>query len=162
MSKAGLALQQKIRNTQVLELVLQGKSFREIADEMGITRQRAYDIYKIGLEATKVPDHTLQEWRQVVSSRLDYWLTKLAILIDAGDYRAIMAAVRIEERRAKMLGIDKPLKIDVTHHIPALDPEEAGKRQRARLAGAGFVRLVTQPPLLEAPADYEVVEDGAQ
>lgn len=46
------------------------------------------------------------EMVELESDRLDYYLFQLDASIRKGDPRAIMAAVRVSERRAKLLGLD--------------------------------------------------------
>jgi hypothetical protein len=72
------------------------------------------------------------------------------------------AIARVEDRRAKMLGIDKPAKLDITHHIPALDPEEAAQRHRERLREARFPRMETGIPIAVLPPPEESNGDSDQ
>ena len=145
------------KRTQAFNLVVQGLSFRQVADELGISRSTAFRYFNEVMKDLKVPEEKLKEWRILVAHRLDMAeapLLKAVAKHNSGkttlsirDLTDIARAVaRIEQRRARMLGIDKPSKIDITHHIPALDPEAAAQRQRQRLKTAQFPELRTEIP----------------
>ena len=61
----------------------------------------------------------------------------------AGKYGAIERLMQVLERRAKLLGLDAPVKVDIEHRIRAiaaeagLDPEEA-VREAQRIVSAGI------------------------
>ena len=50
-------------------------------------------------------------------ARLDAMLSALDDKIEAGDTKAIGTALRIMDRRAKYLGLDGPIKIDMRQRI---------------------------------------------
>lgn len=163
MSKTNINQIEATNNQRrAFELVAEGKSFRQVADEMHISRSYAYQLFRKALDELKPDESKVTEWRILLSHRLDIMLQPLMAIIQNPESKAdalaeaVRAAIRIEDRRARMLGIDKPAKIDVTHHIPALDPEEAAKRQRRRLQEEGFIKLNTRPPVALLPKVRDV------
>lgn len=147
---------------RVFDLVVAGNNFRQAGDEVGISRATASRYYDKAMLEYKVPDIQVQEWRIMLSNRFDSMIKPLmkAILDEKTPLRdiaeAVRAVTRVEQRRARMLGLDKPTKIDVTLNVPALDPPEAAKRQRKRLEDAGFLGLSTAPPKgITGPRDVE-------
>lgn len=144
---------------QAFELLInEALTFTEIADRLEVTRAEVVRLVKGVLDTVKASDSDVREYRIIVNQRLDYWLSKLAKGIKRGDRDAILTAIRIEERRAKLLGLDKPTKIDITHHLPTRDPQEAARRQRERLNRDGFLKLTTSPPSYLLPAPKEGVD----
>lgn len=162
------------RQTRAFDLVVQGLSFREVADDLNISRGTAHKYFREVLSTLKVSEDKIKEWRILVSARLDYTIapmlqalaqhnlhlategddgTRLSVR-DLGDIAR--AVTRVEDRRAKMLGIDKPQKLDITHNIPALDPENAAQRIAALLREAQFPRMTTGIPPAMLPAPREV------
>jgi hypothetical protein len=46
--------------------------------------------------------------------RLDWWLARLETEIDTDPIRAIPVAVKVSERRARLLGLDEPVRVEGT------------------------------------------------
>lgn len=98
---------------QALQLRKQGVSYAEIARQVG---------YRSGSGAhaavRKALKKTLQEpaddLRKMENERLDAMLSALWDKIEKGDPQAIMAGIKISERRAKLNGLDEPAEVDVT------------------------------------------------
>jgi predicted class III extradiol MEMO1 family dioxygenase len=51
--------------------------------------------------------------RRIEEERLDLWLQKLEKKIELGGEKAIEIALRIQERRAKLRGLDAPKRLDI-------------------------------------------------
>lgn len=103
------------RNEQmrkVYEMRLAGKTHKEIADEMCIATGTVHGWIKKELERS-APE-AREEVRQLEVERLDFMYTKLHPRIEKGDEKAINSALRIMDRRAKLLGLDMPAQIEVT------------------------------------------------
>ena len=98
--------------TECLQLRLEGKSFRAIADLTGIALSTVYARIEdaIALEVNPRADRL----RAIECERLDLYLDRLRPRIDKGDDKAIGAAIRISERRAKLLGLDMPQRIEAS------------------------------------------------
>lgn len=95
---------------QALQMVKAGYTLAEIAKKLGYAgKQGASEIIKTALQQlVHVP---AEEVRQLQLARLDLWLTKLEKKINKGDPKAIQTALRIEERRARLMGLDAPVKV---------------------------------------------------
>lgn len=98
------------KKAKALELVKQGYRLPEIAQKLGYAgKQGASELIKSALaELVSAP---AEEVRQIQVARLDLWLTKLEKKINKGDLKAIQTALKIEERRARLLGLDAPVSI---------------------------------------------------
>jgi hypothetical protein len=74
--------------------------------------------------------HDTEAMRRQELERLDDYLFRLASKIQSGDVKAIAQAVKISERRCKMLGLDAPIQVQVedlvnqelTAFIDSLEP----------------------------------------
>ena len=93
-----------------LDLVKQGYNLPQIAQKLGYAgKQGAGELIKAALKQLVVVP--AEEVRQIQLARLDHWLTKLEKKIDKGDIKAIQTALKIEERRARLQGLDAPVKV---------------------------------------------------
>lgn len=90
---------------QVLTLRKQGWSYAAIGEALGFTAQRAYAVLTEALnELIKEPT---QQMFDLEIERLDSMLTAVFEAAEQGDAKAIEMSLRIMERRAKLLGLDK-------------------------------------------------------
>lgn len=96
------------------ELRLTGMSIRAIAAETGLSVGTVHSRIESEIAARVLP--VADEVRKMELDRLDRWLTKLDAQIqdDRSVARNVEVAVKVAERRAKLLGIDAPEKIDAT------------------------------------------------
>lgn len=111
------------RERKALAAALSGKSFDDIATEVGYSnRGTAWRAVQRALKRTIQP--AADEYRAIELMRLDGLLLALwprAIGSPASedqeatapDYQAIDRVLKIAERRAKLLGLDAPVKVDV-------------------------------------------------
>lgn len=137
------------RRAEVIRLKRQGRSFESIGEHLGITRQRAHQIYKAALD--EIPAQEVNEYRAEQAERLDEMLRKAYEVLerkhitvsngkviyldeepledDAPTLMAIKTVLQIEERRAKLLGLDTPVKqqiggeVQVTYSFEGVDVE---------------------------------------
>lgn len=94
-----------IREQQVLQLRTQGMEFDAIARQVGYTdRGAAYKAYKRAL--ARIPKPQAEEEIQNQLMRLNAAIKALWTKIQAGDTWAIEKMVALEDRRAKLLGLD--------------------------------------------------------
>lgn len=152
------------RRAKVIEMRRARKTFDEIGTELGITRQRAFTIYREALAA--IPAAQLDEHRAEELQQLDYLSSKafevlerrhvtvsngrVIYLDDEADpleddgpvLDAIKTLLRIQERKAKLLGLDAPAR----HEVMTLDSLDA---QIAELTSA----LAGGVEVAEAAAD---------
>jgi hypothetical protein len=108
-------LQAREREIKALDLRKRGKSYNEIGIELGMTDAAAYQMVMRVLEAY---DHDIREnvpcVRQIELKRLDQYIVALQKRINTGDPKAILVALKVSERRAKLMGLDAPLKVAAT------------------------------------------------
>ena len=98
------------KETQVVKLRREGMTWDEIAIVAGYaSKAGAYTAYKRA--STRVVEEDIKELRQLGQERLDTALKAIWPDVLAGDIPAINTLIRLEERRAKLYGLDMPTKI---------------------------------------------------
>jgi hypothetical protein len=124
------------KERQVLELRLQGYTFDVIAEHVGYASPgSAHNAYKRGLMRTL--QEPSQELRDLEIARLDRLMNGVWEKALLGDVPAVNAVLKILERRAKMLGLDAPAKIqaEVTNYEGGTDIDREVARLAQILAG---------------------------
>ena len=98
------------RQLQALELRKAGASYEAIAERLGYAdRSGAYRAVKAALTLTL--REPAEELRSLEAERLDGMLLPLWRRVQAGDEKAIDRALHIMERRARLLGLDAPTRL---------------------------------------------------
>lgn len=138
-------IEAKIKAAAALEARKEGKTFAVIAEECGYNSpQAAHDAVKRALDAIiREPGDSL---RSLELERLDTLWQIQYLNAQAGDVQAMAACMKIMERRARLLGLDAPIKTDNKTEVSGKDgvlvigqtmtPEEwelAAKEQQAAL-----------------------------
>ena len=122
------------RDAEIMNLRRRGRTLQTIANEFGISRQRVHTIIKERL--AEIPVESVQHYRSQALEVLDNLLEKANAVLEAQhlkfhegvaithdgvpvtDNGPVLAAVatilRIEERRAKLLGLDSPIKTEIS------------------------------------------------
>lgn len=101
------------RRAKVMELRKQGLSFRAIAAQVRsdcgtVCRDVAAEM----AELKTLTHQAAEDARAIELARLDrLWHMLERHGLKHGDHRAVIAAVRISDRRAKLLGLDAPTKL---------------------------------------------------
>lgn len=131
------------RRAQAIELRRQGKSYREIAAELGINVATAFsDVKAYFAEVVSLSKESIMEVRELELARLDRYLVALERHIDGDricmgcgrpDVRAIEAAVKVGKSRREILGVDAPTKIQP---LAPIQPGEDPATVRAKLVAA--------------------------
>lgn len=97
------------RQIRALELRKSGVSYEDIARELGYRgRDGAHRAVSAALKRTL--QEPADELRRLESERLDAMLFAIAPLVRRGNLEAIDRALKIMERRAKLLGLDAPIR----------------------------------------------------
>jgi hypothetical protein len=100
-------VQAHARQLQALELRKAGATYQAIAEQLGYAHAKG--AYKAVASALKL---TLREpadgLRELEVARLDAMLLALWRRVQSGDEKAVDRALRIMERRARLLGLDAP------------------------------------------------------
>lgn len=101
------------REAEVLKLRRDGLTFDAIAKRLQYASAAgAYNAFKRAMDRTI--QHPADELRRLEIERLDYMLDCLGPAIAAGRGYAIEKALMIQDRRARLLGLDAPTKHQVT------------------------------------------------
>lgn len=118
------------RAHQALELRKSGLSYLDVGKAIGRSESQAWKIVQAALR--ELPRENAEELRALESARLDE-LTRLSTIgTKLGDPQAISAAVRVSERRSKLLGLDAPSKHELSGEVATGDFEAF----RARLVAS--------------------------
>jgi hypothetical protein len=100
------------RTAKALDLRIAGASYRQIARQLDIADATAYaDIQEELGRLDALNGQKAERLRDLEARRLDQLTIALQPGIESGDPRAILAAVRIMERRARLFGLDAPQKV---------------------------------------------------
>ena len=127
------------KEAQVLSLRRLGATFDAIAKQLGYaSASGAYNAYRRA--CLKIIYEEVEETRKMEMDRLDNAQTRIMNAVNNGDIPAINALLRIMERRAKLLGLDMPIKqqVEVTYFdTSTIDAEVA---RLAALLDSGAAR----------------------
>jgi hypothetical protein len=109
-----------------------GGSYRQIAQQLNVSEYAAYyDVQDELARLDPVIQGKAERLRELESARLDRLQLALAPGIKEGQPAAIMACIRIMERRSRLLGLDAPERVVLSGEVTL-----AEKIQAARLRGA--------------------------
>lgn len=131
------------------QLRLKGRTIRAIATEVGIAKSTAQDRLDSHIRDLVLP--LADEVRLLELDRLDSWAARLEDRLDDGEApeRLIPVALKVQERRARLMGLDAPERADVTvHEVSEQDVELAALIREAKAANA-----VTEAGLRDAHPD---------
>lgn len=108
----------RIRTTEktlkALELRKRGMNYTQIGEKLGCSRSIAcrYVLSELENLADKCREEAVQV-RDLELQRLDDLYLKAWEAVEGGDLPAIDRCLRVQERRAKLLGLDAAQKVDV-------------------------------------------------
>lgn len=107
------ALKALEKQKKALALALAGVDYQTIAERVGYnSRQAAWKAVNSAIQKTIKP--AAEEVKQMQLARLDAMLKALWPSVLSGHLGSIDRVLRIEERRARLLGLDAPVKTDIT------------------------------------------------
>ncbi|GGQ11000.1 hypothetical protein GCM10010215_40060 [Streptomyces virginiae] len=149
---------------QAYELSLSGLSYRQIAEEMGVSLGTVQKRLALYIKDRVHPKADEYRARQIDS--LHMYLRALRKPIESGDPKAIANAVRIQERIAKLLGLDSAtaFKVEVENVDTATEFNKMldklmGQEGRTEREG-NRPRRRTQPQVLQGIANtYDPTKD---
>jgi hypothetical protein len=151
------------RRLQVLELRRGGGSIRAIAAQLGIGRSQASRDLSHGLNELlkqEVGAHAAD--RALDLDRLDSLILSNWKAAVSGDIQAGQLILKIIERRAHMLGLDAPVRVEAAHSFSEESWQNIRGAVMAALAGFPEARVAVANSLLqlEAPAQAIDAEDA--
>jgi len=126
------------RLAQIIEWRRHARSYRWIAEQLGISHQRVWELYQEALAAIKVP--AVEALRQEAMERYEGLMAELRDLAsieamkDAPDVNALRllldSIAKNQEGIRKLFGLDAPAKVEATvqqqirYVVEGVDPEE--------------------------------------
>ena len=109
------------KRQQALDLRLAGGSYREIGQQIGISHVQAYRRVDAALsELHKLQMQKAEKLREIELERLEKMHEALWPKVRNGDEKAVRALVAVMDRRAKLLGLDAPTRMQVTGELPPI------------------------------------------
>jgi hypothetical protein len=113
MNRTATRVRTRQRERDAIRYRLAGATYADIAEKLGVSEVGAYKIVKRVLEReAKETAERGQEIRSVEVKRLDALLVMSWKRAAQGDLGAVDRILRIMERRARLLGLDSPERIE--------------------------------------------------
>lgn len=98
---------------KAMQLAIAGVDYQTVAEQCGYaTKQAAWKAVKDMMRQNVQPVAEQYRWMQVI--RLDKMLAAIWSSVLNGNLQAIDRALKLEERRSQLLGLDAPVKIAPT------------------------------------------------
>lgn len=111
--KASLIAEEK--RQRAIDLRREGYSYREIAAKIGASPGYCYKLVSQALKRIREEtDEIAEDARQIEKDRLDKLWMYAFQAVQAGDVGAIDKAVKVMDRRCRLLGLDAPARHDIT------------------------------------------------
>ncbi len=127
MNTTNAARARKLKHQELaLELRRAGHSYDAIGRKIGLSRSRAHALVQLGMEeARQQIVASADDLRAEELSRLDGMLAKIYPKAGKGDVAAIDRVLKIGERRARLLGLDAPVRtaLEGTEGAPPVSHE---------------------------------------
>lgn len=141
----------EIRRGKVLDLQIGGKSYRQIAELLGVSLGTVASDMKALVERTKDENDDRAEREKMLSLiRSGKAIGVLMPLVEVGDFDAMDRLDKFEKRRAALLGLDAPVK----QHLDAVvSSTEVSPAAAARLVQERFGKHAAKRDSESAPLD---------
>lgn len=125
------------RRAKALDLRKAGLSYRAIGTQLGVSEKTAHqDVQREVQRIAARNSESAAELRALELERLDYYAARIAQQVAQGHLGALDRALRISERRAKLLGLDAPMRNEHTGADGGpIEVHDARSILRQRLAG---------------------------
>ena len=92
-----------------VDMRAKGHTYQQIADACGVSMSAAYKAVCTYLEQTRaIAREAAEDVKRIELDRLDRMLAAVAPKAEDGDLQAVQTAIKLQERRAKLLGLDAP------------------------------------------------------
>lgn len=104
------------RRSEAFTMRIQGATFPQIAERLGYnSRQAAWADYQAALrDAAAEYDDDVADARTFELERLDAVIARAWEFADAGDIKALDVLLKCTDRRAKLLGLDRPVQLELS------------------------------------------------
>ena len=103
------------REVKALEMRKTGACYRVIGEQLGVTDKAAHKSVKKALAKLEaVAAEEAEEVRRLELERIDRALLAIWKQVQAGNLGAIDRMIKLQDRRAKYLGLDAPAKQELT------------------------------------------------
>lgn len=160
--KSARASAKVLRQRKAIQLKIEGFSVREIGAKLGVTKSQAHRDIEAVLAYTKDEAASLAEVaRKVALEQIDRAIRALDKKIKKGDTSAIFAFTRLDERRSKLLHLEKT-KVEHTGADGAPLPVDERGALIERLAGLIAGAAAGEPAGSTPPAgDSAAQAEGA-
>lgn len=104
----------KLLEEKALQLRLEGYSYGKIAEACGVHKNAAWSaVQRALIRLQKQIDETAELVRRMELERLDLMLVPMMKMAIKGNQGAVDRALRIMERRARLLGLDAPQRMEM-------------------------------------------------
>jgi hypothetical protein len=133
-------VQAREREKTAFELRKGGASYAAIGENLGISQQAAYKCVKRVLENILADTkENVETVRQMEIERIDRMIMSIWSPATHGSLGAIDRVVKLSERRARLLGLDMPVKQDVSIQQKT-NPKELTDDELAAIAAGDYPR----------------------
>lgn len=158
--RAGEDVELAEKRALAMEYRREGWSYRDIAMLMESTISTVYAWVQGELIALRsLTKEAAEDVRDMELQRCDMLLNNLMPGIKAGDAQSIVAALRVGERRSKLLGLDAATKIDAKGAFMNLTPEQVAGMSDTEIQKvitnlvtmAGTAKMLTTAGVEEVP-----------
>jgi len=110
------------REQQALDLRVMGKSYMQIAQILGISKAGAHNATVRAIKKLQTAtNEAAEQVRELEVQRLDKMLAIVMAQVEMGDLGAVDRALKIMARRASLLGLDAPERLqqsgDITFRV---------------------------------------------
>ncbi len=113
MTRKADAAERELRRRQVAANLLAGLNYREMAEALDVSLGTVKnDVAAVIKRWQSEQVAATGDYLSLAERRLDRALNAIWDGVLSGDPKAIMAMLRIEERRAKLLGLDQPERVE--------------------------------------------------
>jgi len=111
------------RKEKALLFRIGGKTFAEIGAALGISPQAAYKLVANALDdISQKTAENAEQLRRLEIERLDFMRNAIWGAVIKGDVVAVDRGIKISKRISELMGLDAPVKTDITSDNKAINP----------------------------------------